>query len=59
MSNQSRLLIYLIYLIYFELILDPAIRRSGDPVIFISCNRLDIYYWTSFRLAILEEKMDM
>ena len=30
MSNQSRLLIYLIYLIYFELILDPAIRRSGD-----------------------------
>ena len=28
MSNQSRLLIYLIYLIHFELILDPW---SGDP----------------------------
>ena len=25
----------------------------------ISCNRLDIYYWISFRLAILEEKLDM
>ena len=36
MSNQSRLLIYLIYLIYFELIRwsgDPVIRWSGDPVI--------------------------
>ena len=30
MSNQSRLLIYLIYLIHFELILDPVIL---DPVI--------------------------
>ena len=34
-SNQSRLLIYLIYLIHFELILDPMILDSVilDPVI--------------------------
>ena len=35
MSHQSRLFIYLIYFIHFELILDPVIRWSLilDPVI--------------------------
>ena len=50
MSNQSRLLIYLIYFIYFELIGDPAIRRSGDPAIRRSG---DLYFLQPVRYLLL------